>query len=76
MTQTEIRERLQAVITDKFACDAEDATLRQMYESVVAMVVKELSRRRKAGHKKSVRAGSQEGLLYVDGVSHRPLLEK
>ena len=52
MTQSEIRERIQAVVTDKFACDAEDATLRQMYESVVAMVVKELSRRRKAGHKK------------------------
>ena len=52
MTQSEIKERLQAVVTDKFACDAEDATVRQMYESVVTMVVKELSRRRKAGHKK------------------------
>ncbi len=52
MTQSEIKERIQAVVTDKFACDAEDATVRQMYESVVTMVVKELSRRRKAGHKK------------------------
>ncbi|MBQ7034701.1 MAG: glycogen/starch/alpha-glucan phosphorylase [Clostridia bacterium] len=52
MTQSEIKERIQAVVTDKFACDAEDATVRQMYESVVTMVVKELSRRRKAGNKK------------------------
>ena len=52
MTQSEIKEKIQSVVAAKFACDAEDATVRQMYESVVAMVVQELSRRRKAGHKK------------------------
>ena len=52
MTQSEIKEKLQSVLAAKFACDAEDATTRQMYESVVAMVVQELSKRRKAGNKK------------------------
>ncbi len=51
MTQNEIKEKLQAVLTDKFACDAEDATVRQMYESVVSMVLQELSRKRRTGNK-------------------------
>ncbi|MBQ3084481.1 MAG: glycogen/starch/alpha-glucan phosphorylase, partial [Clostridia bacterium] len=51
MTQNEIKEKLQSVVAAKFACDAEDATTRQMYESVVSMVLQELSRKRKTGNK-------------------------
>ena len=47
MTQNEIKERLQSMVAAKFACDAEDATTRQMYESVVAMTLAELSKRRR-----------------------------
>ncbi|MBQ6824521.1 MAG: glycogen/starch/alpha-glucan family phosphorylase, partial [Clostridia bacterium] len=51
MTQNEIKERLQSMVAAKFACDAEDATTRQMYESVVAMTLSELSKRRRTASK-------------------------
>ena len=51
MTQQEIKEQLQTVVSTKFACDAEDATTRQMYESVVSLVLRELQRRRKIAKK-------------------------
>ncbi len=51
MTQQEIKERLQRIVAEKFACDIENATTRQMYESVVALVTKELGKRRKDASK-------------------------
>ncbi len=51
MTQQEIKEKIQALAAEKFACDAEDATTRQMYETVVGMVVHELSKRRRTASK-------------------------
>ena len=52
MTQQEIKEKIQTVVTEKFACDAEDATVRQMYDSVVSFVLQELSIRRRDTVKK------------------------
>ncbi len=51
MTQNEIKEKIQSVVAAKFACDAEDATVRQMYESVVNLVLQELSRKHRTGNK-------------------------
>ena len=51
MTQSEMKEKLQSTIADKFACDVEDATVRQMYEGVVAMTLAELSKRRRTASK-------------------------
>ncbi len=60
MTQQEIKEKIQAAVAAKFACDAEDATVRQMYESVVSMVLAELQRRRKAASKEVKRQESKK----------------
>ena len=51
MTQKEIKEKIRNAVTEKFACEAEDATIRQIYESVISMVVQELSKRSSSASK-------------------------
>ncbi len=52
MTQQEIKEKIQAVITEKFACDVDQVTDRQMYESVISFVQHELRKKRRDAKKK------------------------
>ncbi len=52
MTQQEIKEKIQAVVTEKFACDIDQATDRQMYESVISFVQHELRKKRRDAKKK------------------------
>ncbi len=47
MTKQEIKEKIETVVTEKFACDASGATIRQIYDSVVSFVLQELSVRRR-----------------------------
>ena len=64
MTQQEIKEQLQAVVSNRFACDAEDATTRQMYEGVVTFVVRELQKRRKVA-KKEIKKQEAKQAYYM-----------
>ncbi len=64
MTQTEIKEQIQAVLAKKFACDAEDATNRQMYEGVVSFVLQELQNRRRTA-KKEMKKQEAKQVYYM-----------